>query len=102
MFSAFGWVLFGFAVWGLCILMHTVQKRFAPEWNNGEPGQNWWDFMWGDDGTKKEKHQSRRSANTSGNADDQDINELKRRIEVLEAIVTDRRYQFDEELRSSR
>lgn len=98
MLSAFGWVLFGFAVWGLCIFMNALQKRFAPEWNSGEPGQNWWDFMWG---TDSEKNQTRQSQQAAGSKDSE-IDELKRRIEVLEAIVTDRGYQFDEELRRSR
>ncbi len=98
MFSAFGWVLFGFAVWGLCIVMHAVQKRFAPEWNDGKPGQNWWDFMWGEDVEKREKRQRHQSEDVK----DQGIRDLKQRIEVLEAIVTDRRYQFDEELRTNR
>ncbi len=98
MFSAFGWVLFGFAVWGLCIVMHAIQKRFTPEWNSGEPGQNWWDFMWGED--NKKQHSG--GAEHKVNAKDREINELKKRVEILEAIVTDRRYQFDEELRNSR
>ncbi len=96
MFSAFGWVLFGFAVWGLCILMHAIQKRLAPEWNSGEPGQNWWAFLWGED--EKKSARAERSADPK----DREIDELKKRIEILEAIVTDRRYQFDEELRNSR
>lgn len=96
MFSAFGWVLFGFAVWGLCIVMHAMQKRFAPEWNSGQPGQNWWGFLWGDD----EEKPSPQSHNTARK--DQEIDDLKKRIEVLEAIVTDKHYQFDEEIRNSR
>jgi len=65
MFSAFGWVLFGFAIWGLCIAMHAVQKRFAPEWNSNEPGQNWWDFLWGESTEDQNKRRDRQRANSS-------------------------------------
>ena len=98
MLNAFGWVLFGFAVWGLCIVMHAVQKRFAPEWNSGEPGQNWWDFLWGDDGSSSDGAAKKRTEFSK----DREISDLKKRIETLETIVTDRHYQFDDELRNPR
>ena len=98
MFSAFGWVLFGFAVWALCIFMHALQARFAPEWNKGKAGQNWWDFMWANDSSNDRADSGHETQQQSKDAE---IRDLKARIETLEAIVTDKRYQFDEELRRS-
>ncbi|MEM9300685.1 MAG: hypothetical protein AAGE01_01160 [Pseudomonadota bacterium] len=74
------------AVWGLCIAMQALQRRFAPEWS---------DAMGMDDvmGTKAAEPPR------VPDARDREIAELKRRVETLEAIVTDRRYQWEQEFR---
>ena len=81
MLTAFGWVVFGMAVWGLCIVMQAAERRFAPELGTMDDGSS-----------KKAQPQAR-----SQDSKDKEIESLKKRIEVLEAIVTDRRYQWDSE-----
>ena len=93
MLTSFGWVCFGMAVWGLCILMQSLQRRFAPELGaalglNAESGES----------QPREHRYQRGSAAEPRN---QEIAELKQRIETLEAIITDRRYQWEQELRRS-
>lgn len=109
MWSVFGWVLFGFAIWALMLIMHVVQKRYAPEWNDSPRQQagykpyrrnkarGFWDSMWdwGDD--DDESFSAKEKA-----ALEQEIHDLKERVKVLEAIVTDRRWQYDEELHSDK
>lgn len=88
MFNAFGWVLFGMAVWGLCICMTALQRRFAPEMSDHE--------------TLTGHHEPRRRQAPHGfDPRDAEIAELKRRIETLEAIVTDRKYQWEKEFEGS-
>jgi len=104
MWSVFGWVLIGFAIWALMLVMHVVQKRYAPEWNesSGQAGhrpyrrskaRGFWGSMWDWD----DEDDQTMSA-SEAEALEQEIHELKERVKVLEAIVTDRRWQYDEEL----
>ena len=83
MFTAFGWVVFGMAVWGLCIVMTALQRRFAPEM--------------GDDGCASAAHQHPFGTKREPDPRDAEIAALRRRIETLEAIVTDRKYQWESE-----
>lgn len=110
MWSLFGWVLFGFAIWALMLIKHVVQKRYAPEWNGSSrqqgahkpyrrnTGRNtrrsgFWDSMWdGGDDDDESLSGSERAAL------EQEISDLKERVKVLEAIVTDRSWQFEQEL----
>jgi len=92
MLTTFGWVCFGMAVWGLCILMQALQRRFAPELGavmgmDAEPVHS----------RPQGQHRPARAVDPR----DQEIAELKGRIEALEAIVTDRRYQWEQELQRS-
>ena len=82
MLTAFGWVVFGMAVWGLCIIMQAAERRFAPELGTMDTGSC---------------KQRKSSATATVAAKDEEIAALKKRVEVLEAIVTDRRYQWDSE-----
>lgn len=94
MIQTIGWTLFGFAVWGLAILLHGLQSRFAPDMDkssgkgSGSKSRFWgsstededWDGMGSERALKRE------------------LAELRRRVEVLETIVTDKKFQFDQEL----
>lgn len=82
MLTAFGWVLFGMAVWGLIIVMQALERRFAPELGT----------------LQEDGPQPPPAARTRDLRDQEEIAELRRRIETLEAIVTDRRYQWEREL----
>lgn len=82
MLTAFGWVVFGMAVWGLCIVMQAAERRFAPELGTMDTGL----------GRRRKAKET-----PTATAKDDEIAALKKRIEVLEAIVTDRRYQWDSE-----
>jgi len=86
MLTAFGWVLFGMAVWGLCIAMQALEKRFAPAGGTF------------DDGTG----QANPPPAPRVDPRDEEIAALKRRVETLEAIVTDRRYQWEREFERTR
>jgi hypothetical protein len=92
MWSVFGWVLFGFAIWAMVLVMHVLQKRFAPEWQSRASAGSFWTSMWGDDG------ESPPSAAADADVLDE-IEALKHRVQVLEAIVTDRGFQVDDEIR---
>ncbi len=90
MWTTFGWVCFGMAVWGLCIVMQALQRRFAPELDS---------FLGiGSESAVAAPPRAPRSG-VAADRRDQEIAQLKQRIEALEAIVTDRRYQWEQELR---
>ncbi|MDA3934343.1 MAG: hypothetical protein PF630_08485 [Gammaproteobacteria bacterium] len=106
MWSVFGWVLLGFAIWALMLIMHVVEKRYAPEWNASKRKagrkqrrskvwrsmSSWMD----DDGSDQE------SEPTAGKLQlERELRELRERVQVLEAIVTDKRWQYEEELHKS-
>ncbi len=105
MWSVFGWVLLGFAIWALMLIKHVVQKRYAPEWNDTphkpvrhkpyrrNRARGFWGSMrdWGDTDEAS-------MSDSQTEALEQEIHALTERVKVLEAIVTDRRWQYEEEL----
>lgn len=91
MIQTVGWVLFGFGVWGLVILLHALQRRFAPDLDrsSNNKSSDWGlGLGLGDEDEENEKVSQLRA----------EIKELRQRVEVLEAIVTDKKYQFEQEL----
>ena len=90
MSSVFGWFIFAMFVWGCCIVMQAFQRRVAPEMDSSG------DWDWSGDGEQANPRTTRRMQREI-DAREGDIADLKQRIEVLEAIVTDRRYQWDRE-----
>ena len=94
MSTVIGWVLFGFGVWALSILVHAFQRRVAPDM---DAGCGFGDVDVAELGTSGSGDERRQ-----GRGRDAEIRELRQRVEVLEAIVTDRRYQFDEALHGER
>ena len=91
MFHVLEWFLFGMFVWCCVLCMSAISRRLSPEM--GPP--------------HGERHRSHRpsgrnrSANAAAEARDDprdlEIRDLRKRIETLEAIITDRRYQWDDE-----
>ncbi len=98
MVHALEWFLFGMFVWGCCIVLQAFQRRVAPE----GPGHR-------RKGRRSRARQAWRDAcgtGAGGGASDREaelqteIDRLRKRIETLEAIVTDRKFQWDQELNS--
>ncbi len=102
MATALQWFLFGMFVWACCVLMSALESRVSA---SGEARRqrrsaddrrpSWWrkllDDSW--DGEEAEEPTDRERAMAS------EIVELKDRIATLEAIVTDRKFQWEDELR---
>jgi len=98
MISAFQWFMFGMFVWCCVICMEAVEQRVAP----------------GRAKARSERRMRRRSrykracgihsqVNEEPSKDDtreEELVQLRKRIETLEAIITDRRYQWDEEYKA--
>jgi hypothetical protein len=90
MFHVLEWFLFGMFVWGCVICMSAIAHRLAP--NSGP------------DDRKRHRHRRHFWRNQEEPTDtvveddpkDLEIRDLRKRIETLEAIVTDRRYQWDD------
>ncbi len=99
MTTVVGWFLFGMFVWLCVIVMQAIQTRLAPELNDhsGASSSNHESSFLDDLGLDGGKRRMQREID----ARDEQIADLKSRIEVLERIVTDRRYHFDDELRRS-
>lgn len=97
MVSAMQWFLFGMFVWGCCVVMSVIARRWAPEM---------WDHHADEDGSRrsrKGRKHWRKAHSEGGGAEKEDprdveIRELKKRVETLEAIVTDRKFQWEQEL----
>ena len=91
MFNAFQWFMFAMFVWCCVLCMEAVEQRVAP----------------GRVQARKDRRRNRGRfwrktvIDAAPPAEDDprelEILELRKRIETLEAIVTDRRYQWDEE-----
>lgn len=100
--SAVGWVFFGFAIWAACIFLKALQNRFAPEMNQDCD-------LHDDDMAFRGERESRAGGVGSGlgsgsgtdSEKDREIEALRKRVETLEAIVTDRKYQWEAELNRS-
>lgn len=89
--------LIGGAIWGLFIMMHALQQRFAP----GLASSCGWGQWFEPETAGADSSTANDSSNRRQRDQAEEIRRLQERIEVLEAIVTDRRYQFDEDLRRS-
>ncbi len=99
MLHAFEWVLFGMLIWCCCIVLQAFQRRVAPE---------------SGDHRSAGKHRGRRRGKRAWHEDfgmgtgtgdkeaelNQEVERLRKRIETLEAIVTDPKYQWDQNLNS--
>jgi hypothetical protein len=106
MLQTIGWVLLGFTIWGLAILLHALQRRFAPDMGDGsgtghKRSSNWkqslgltsdsWGLGMGDDDDNEALYKEQRRLEA-------EVKELRERVQVLETIVTDKKFQFDQEL----
>jgi len=91
MLTTLGWFMFGMFVWVCCIFVHRLQERFAPNMSKD----------WGMDSATlgSQNLSSSLGFGSSDSAKNEEIAELKKRIEILEAIVTDRKYQWEQEYR---
>ncbi len=96
MVHALEWFLFGMFVWGCCLVMQALHRRVAPDTGNGrQPGRRkgrrarraWCEDL-GMGGGETERETELQA----------EIERLRKRIETLEAIVTDRKFQWDQEL----
>lgn len=90
MVHALQWFLFGMFVWCCVVCMSAVVDRLAPESGPGDRKRrrhrrSLWDSLNGETETSEEEDPR-----------DLEIRDLRQRIETLEAIVTDRRYQWDD------
>ncbi|MEM7708027.1 MAG: hypothetical protein AAF358_20920 [Pseudomonadota bacterium] len=101
MATALQWFLFGMFVWACCVLMSALESRVSA---NGEARRQrrevgkrptWWRQLWDEslDDEETEEPTQRERAMAA------EIVELKDRIATLEAIVTDRKFQWEDELR---
>lgn len=91
MFTALQWFLFGMFIWGCCLLMSAISDRVTA----AGPGE------------KRATGRSRHGWFGTGmeadeEADDaalrEEIASLRKRVETLEAIVTDRKFQWEQDL----
>ena len=97
MMQTIGWVLFAFTVWGLAILLHALQRRFAPNMGSG----NWHGMGGGTETDLDDDDDDGYSTSRDTKALRAEVERLRQRVEVLETIVTDKKYQFDQELKRS-
>lgn len=97
MVHALEWFLFGMFVWGCCLVMQAFHRRVAPESGCGRPA-----------GKRRKGSRARRAWSEDlglGGGESEreaelqaEVERLRKRIETLEAIVTDRKFQWDQEL----
>ena len=88
MSSVVAWFLFAMFVWGCVIVMQAFQNKVAPEMNSSMGFDDALDPFGDGAGLRRDVADR-----------DLEIEDLKQRIQVLEAIVTDRRYNWESELR---
>ena len=94
------WFLFGMFVWACCLLMSALEARVSASGEDRKQRQPkarrgaWWQQLMGDgsENIATEAPTEREQAMAA------EIVELKDRIATLEAIVTDRKYQWEDEL----
>ena len=91
MFHAFQWFMFAMFVWCCVLCVSAVEQRVAL--GRAQPRS---------DRHRKHRHFWRKLGQLPGEEEIEDpreleLQELRKRIETLEAIVTDRRYQWDDE-----
>jgi len=89
-FQVLEWFLFGMFVWGCCIVMSALSRKFAPEMDITP------------ELTKGLGLTDREGSHSSHRHKDAEIASLKQRIETLEAIVTDPKYRWDQEMNQHR
>ncbi|MFK7955323.1 MAG: hypothetical protein AB8B96_04450 [Lysobacterales bacterium] len=102
MISAIQWFLFAMFVWACVLLMSALESRVtasgqarkAQRDDDKTARQSWWQSLLTDDDPKQDVSQPSNRENEMT----AEIVELKDRIATLEAIVTDRKFQWEEEL----
>ncbi len=92
MFNVLGWFAVGMLIWLCCTLMSMLHTKLAPE--TGELNNN--------DG----KHKSRRGLRAENQklrgalaTKENEVADLRKRVETLEAIVTDSKFQWEQEFK---
>ncbi len=94
MMSVLAWFLFGMFVW-VCVLgMSALARKVTPEHGRGRG--SWHEDLFGGDWTGMgtgEDGKSRREQKL-----EKEVDELKQRVQTLETIVTDRKFQWESEL----
>lgn len=99
--TAIQWFLFGMFVWACCLVMSAVERRLSPQTaENSDAGSTgtarrtrWWHFGLDEDLDETVEPAAEQAAMA------EEIAALKDRVATLEAIVTDRRYQWEDDLR---
>ncbi|MEM9531304.1 MAG: hypothetical protein AAGA23_10315 [Pseudomonadota bacterium] len=100
--AALQWFLFGMFVWACCLVMSAVERRLSPQTAENADAGNigkarrspWWHFGL-DQGLDDPEEPSAEKQTAMA----EEIAQLKDRVATLEAIVTDRRYQWEDDLR---
>lgn len=90
MFQVLEWFLFGMFVWGCCIVMSALSRKFAPDMNATTALAD--DLGLTDSGMDIGSNRRK----------DAEIHALKQRIETLEAIVTDPKYRWEQDMNQHR
>lgn len=97
MISALQWFLFGMFVWGCCLLMSAVAERVTPggtrEGSRRQSRRRRWRRDWFGEGEDEAEQQSEKEAQLEA-----ELAQLRKRVETLETIVTDRKFQWEQEL----
>ena len=95
MFTALSWFLFGMFVWACCMVMSAVSRRLAPEEGTTQQQscrRDWFGTDWFGMGESVDESSEREEALQK------EVAELRKRVETLETIVTDRKFQWEDEL----
>ena len=93
MSAAIQWFLFGMFVWGCCLLMNAIAQRFAPE--GGHTSRK---------ARRRQRHRDwfgmgeEEQATPEPSDLEKEVAQLRERVATLEAIVTDRKYQWEQDL----
>lgn len=97
MISALQWFLFGMFVWGCCLLMSAVAERVtaggASQGSKRQSRRHRWRRDWFGETEAEAEPQSENEARLEA-----ELAQLRKRVETLETIVTDRKFQWEQEL----
>ena len=99
MMSVLAWFLFGMFVWACVLCMSALSRKVTPEHGHGRGGRSrgsWHEDLFGSDWTGMSGTDSGRSEREREL--EREIDELKQRVQTLETIVTDRKFQWENEL----